>query len=71
MADDADVANDIINAAVSRALEKFQHSSNVKLGPKVCKECGEDIPNARRKLGFLLCIECAAEVERRQSMFAN
>lgn len=72
MADDADIANNFIDAEVIRALGRIQDTAkNNKPGPKVCPECGEDIPDARRKLGFQLCIECAAETERRKSMFAG
>lgn len=71
MADEADIANDYINNEVSRALSKIRQSSGEKSGSKVCKDCGEKIPDARRKLGFHLCIECAEESERRKSLFAD
>jgi len=70
MADDADLANDYIDIELSRVLRMRQNMGQ-KLGPMVCKDCGENIPEARRKLGFNLCIECAAENERRQSQFAD
>jgi RNA polymerase-binding transcription factor DksA len=71
MADDADIANDYINTQVSRALAKLRQANDAKPGSKVCAECGEDIPDARRKLGFKLCVQCAEESERRNSLFAN
>lgn len=72
MADEADVASDYIENEVSRALSNLrQNNVAKKLGSKICNECGEKIPDARRKLGFQLCVSCAEESERRQSLFAG
>lgn len=75
MADEADMASEYIDSEVSRALGKLRQKSdaktNSKMGPKVCKECGEVIPIERRKLGFQRCIICAEENERRKSLFAD
>jgi len=75
MADEADIANDYIDREVLHALDKMRQNPTAQLGPKmgskVCRECGENIPDGRRKLGFQLCIECAEETERRKSMFAD
>ena len=72
MADEADIASGYIDEQISRALEKMQQNNahNVT-GTKSCVECGEKIPDPRRKLGFKLCIECAEEIERRGSLFAD
>jgi len=70
MADEADIANDLIANEVLSALSKMRQDTAVKMGPKECVECGEKIPTERRRLGFKLCIECAAESERRRSLFA-
>ncbi len=71
MADDADVANAYIDSEVSRALHKMRQNTAVKVGSKECSECGETVPEVRRKLGFHLCVECAEETERRKSLFAE
>lgn len=72
MADEADIANDFINAQLSRALDQLrQNNSTVKKENKICEECGEKIPVARRKLGFGLCIECAEQAERRGSLYGD
>lgn len=71
MADEADIANDYINNEVSRALERLRHVVQANPGSKICDECGEEIPGARRKLGYKLCVQCAEEGERRNSLFAN
>ena len=71
MADEADIANDYIDSEVSRALGKIRQTLGDKPGTKTCAECGEQIPTARRKLGFRLCVQCAEETERRKSLFAN
>lgn len=71
MADDADIANDFIDNEVSRALGRIRQDLKPKTGSKECGDCGEKIPDARRNLGFSLCIECASESERRKSLFAD
>ena len=70
MADDADIANDYIMNAFSKALMNRQQKPT-SLGSKTCRECDELIPVERRQLGFQLCIECASETERRKSLFAD
>lgn len=70
MADEADIADDIISKQLAERLEVMRLNMTGKSGSKMCKECGESIPEARRKLGFHLCIECAEEAERRDSLFA-
>lgn len=70
MADEADIANDLIANEVLSVLSKMRQQTDGKMGPKECTECGEQIPMARRSLGFKLCIECAEDSERRKSMFA-
>jgi RNA polymerase-binding transcription factor DksA len=71
MADDADIASDYIDNEVSRALGRIRQDLVTKSGSEECGDCGEKIPDARRKLGFSLCIECASESERRKSLFAD
>ena len=72
MADDIDLANDLIANEVSRALSKFrQNTATEGNGSKTCSECGDDIPVGRRKLGFRLCVPCAEESERKRSLFAD
>jgi len=71
MADDADIANDFIHNEVSRALNKMRQNMGGNPGSKTCADCGEEIPDARRKLGFKLCVPCAEENERRNALFAN
>lgn len=70
MADEIDIANDLIDSEVSRALSKIRkHQAASSKGAKHCTECGEDIPSARQKLGFILCVPCAEEAERRRALF--
>lgn len=71
MADEADIASSFIDRAVADALSRMQQSTASKIGSKICLECGEAIPDARRLLGFRYCIECAEESERRGSLFAK
>lgn len=68
MADFADVADDVIAQHLVnklQALPKFDAPSNME-----CEECGEVIPEQRRKLGGVtLCIGCQTEVERTAKQF--
>lgn len=70
MADDIDIANDLMANEVSRALSKFRQDTAGVIGAQHCEECGDAIPVGRRKMGFNLCVPCAQEDERRQSLFA-
>ncbi len=71
MADDIDLANDLIDNEVSRALSKMRQSRMASVGTKTCVECGDDMPEGRRSLGFSLCVPCAGEAERRKSLYAD
>jgi RNA polymerase-binding transcription factor DksA len=72
MADEADIANDYNELLISSALNKrARHEASVQQGPRFCAECEEQIPVARRELGFKLCVCCAEETERRNALFAN
>ena len=72
MADEIDLANDLIDGEVSRALSKIrQHVAQGAEGAKCCFECGDIVPMERQKLGFKLCVPCAEETERRKSLFAD
>ncbi len=72
MADEIDLANDLIDSEVSRALSKLrQHTASDSEGSKHCIECGDTIPDARRKMGFKWCVSCAEERERKRSLFVD
>jgi RNA polymerase-binding transcription factor DksA len=72
MADEIDFANDLIDVEVSRAINRMrQQTAQSSEGSKTCTECGEDMPEARRKMGFKLCVPCAQESERRGQLFAD
>jgi len=70
MADDIDLANDLIDSEVSRALSKIrQNSAIAEIGSKICVECGDNMPQGRTKLGFKLCVPCAEDAERKKTLF--
>lgn len=71
MADEADIANDLMASEVLSKLNRMRQPTEFKMGPEKCVECEEPIPIERRHLGFKLCIECAEELERRKSQFAE
>ena len=72
MADEIDLANDLIDREVSIALNKLKKmTSDKSKGAKYCIECSDNIPKIRQKLGYKLCVPCAEEAERRKSLFAE
>lgn len=71
MADEADLANEQLNSELSRAISRIRKSAPAGEGSKNCVDCGEEVPAARRELGFRFCIGCAETRERRQSLFAD
>lgn len=36
------------------------------VGPEFCPRCDDEIPERRRNAGYQICVECAAENERRR-----
>lgn len=72
MADEADHANEQLHSELSRTINRIrQGGATAGKGAKTCTDCGEDIPEARRELGFRFCVGCAETRERRQSLFAD
>lgn len=72
MADEGDIANYLVEVELTRALDKLrQNAGKLVMGSKTCGECDDAMPEARRKLGFMLCVSCAEEGERRKQMYAN
>jgi RNA polymerase-binding transcription factor DksA len=72
MADDVDLATKLVETELTYALDKLRQNASVPIeGTKECTECGEKIPEPRRKLGFNLCVPCAEEAERRRSLFTD
>lgn len=73
MADEIDLANEMMDKEVSLALLKLRQNTEQASaqGAKECMECGEPIPLGRQKLGFKLCVPCAEEQERKDSLFAS
>ena len=71
MADEVDMANELIAREVTTVLGRLRQNSTSGIGPETCDECGEDIPDERRKHGFRLCVRCAQASERRNAQFAG
>ena len=71
MADIADIANDFTDYMLAFQVEKIRRSAMKQhLGAKECIDCDSEIPLARRKMGFNVCVHCAEEGERRDALFA-
>ncbi|HEX6999900.1 MAG TPA: DksA/TraR family C4-type zinc finger protein [Gammaproteobacteria bacterium] len=62
-----------IDATVKDAVSRVQ--SRLPNGPSLthCAECGEEIPEARRRAmpGVRLCVSCQAEQDREAGPFAG
>lgn len=72
MADEADIASNLIDNELSRALAKIRENAGKDVkGSEFCVECEDEMPDARKKLGFKYCVPCAEERERRKSLFAG
>lgn len=72
MADQIDLANDLIDSEVSRALNKLrQGAPENTVGANFCTLCDDEIPEGRKALGFKLCVPCAEEAERKKSLFID
>ncbi len=71
MADEADRASELIDTEISSMLQQIRQQAPVTVGPEECEECGEAIPDPRRKMGFRLCVPCAEASERRKALFAS
>lgn len=72
MADEIDLANDLIDIELGRALNKLRQQNDHPIqGATFCHECMEELPLARKSLGFKLCVPCAEDAERRKSLFAE
>ena len=72
MADEVDIANELMDNAVSRALGKLRQGQpdGKSIGAKHCMECGETMPTPRQELGFKLCVSCAEDAERRKLLYS-
>lgn len=65
MVDCADIANSIIEERLTASLKARTHYQAQSLCE--CEDCGEIIPEQRRKLGAVTrCIDCQIAIERIQ-----
>lgn len=71
MADDIDMANDLIARNVSDALTRIRQSASAAAGTKFCVECDDKMPPERTKHGFKLCVRCAEDAERKKSLYVE
>ena len=52
------------DSSIAAARAKVPPAGTV--GPEFCVECEDDIPEARRNMGYDLCVSCASLAERRR-----
>lgn len=72
MADDGDRAKDWQEQQIEDALAAHQRTQGHPVTSRVdCKECGEEIPLARRRVvpGCRYCVECQRGIEMKQGRF--
>ena len=62
-----------IDASVNDAVKRARRSMPKGESAKCCHECGETIPEARRKAipGVRLCVDCQSELESQQTSFTG
>ena len=67
--DDCDLANIHADRYQKQALANQLSKRSLKASRTNCLDCGEDIPEARRKAvpGCMRCVACETELERKQS----
>lgn len=70
MADEIDIANDHAQFMLDQRIKSAMRGQ-VAYGPPECTECAEDMPEARRRLGMIICIECAVLSEKRQKLLGR
>ncbi len=60
---------DQIDASVEEAVERARRGLAHGNSARVCEECGEKIPEARRKAipGVQLCISCQSALEKEEA----
>lgn len=70
MADEIDIANDHAQFMLDQKI-KAALRGQVAYGPPECTDCGEDMPEARRRLGMVICVECATRREKKEKLFGR
>lgn len=70
MADDVDIANSLRDIELDWTLNRIRQQTP-SVGSPTCVECGDAIPEERKKLGYKLCVSCAQEMERINRQFAG
>lgn len=68
-----DAVQEQIDATVSDAVARARSKQPKGPGLSHCEECGEPIPEARRKAvpGVRLCIACQSERDRNETAFSG
>ncbi|HEU0277798.1 MAG TPA: DksA/TraR family C4-type zinc finger protein [Rhodanobacteraceae bacterium] len=68
-----DAVQDQIDATVADAVARARSQRATGPGLTHCEDCGEPIPEARRKAvpGVRLCVACQTERDRAQRVFSG
>lgn len=70
MADEIDIANERAQFLLEQRI-KAAMIERKPYGPAECAECADEMPEPRRKLGMLICFECATRREHRQKLLGR
>ena len=67
-----DAVNDQIRDTIADEVERARRNLPCGESLEYCEECGEPIPEARRRamIGVRLCIDCQREADRDQQVFS-
>jgi RNA polymerase-binding transcription factor DksA len=76
--DETDLASRITEVETQEILKKrdlppkvVPEGVELKESDFECLNCGDNVPKARRLAGYRICVECAKEKERLDSLYAR
>ena len=64
--DDVDIANDRAQIELDARIAAARNMAPNADGSEHCEVCDERVPIQRRRLGYSICVPCAAMAERRR-----
>lgn len=72
MSDEADIAQDITELRVEQQIKQIQRLSQSE-GLQFCEECGDEIPELRRKAcpSARMCVDCQSEFEHKRKVIGG
>lgn len=67
---DFELAEEINRLEIARGIQRSRNGPKppADWDQKSCVDCDEEVPKARRRLGFFICLECQVIREKRQKL---